>query len=209
MARAQLAIFGVAQRRRRLFIVGRFGRVCPAEVLFDTESGDGNFAESGEAEADIAVPLTASASESKPGRRQCDDFNLAYGIRSNERNTSQGPANIIAQAMSAKWAKGTSGPSGDEHHNLVALPITGHSGWRGEDRDTYVAGTLGSKSGGFRTTDLDGHGAYISAPVDADGVRDFTGLPEGLDSPRYRALGNAVTVQVAEWIARRILALND
>lgn len=25
------------------------------------------------------------------------------------------------------------------------------------------------------------------------------------DSPRYRALGNAVTVQVAEWIGRRIL----
>jgi hypothetical protein len=38
-------------------------------------------------------------------------------------------------------------------------------------------------------------------------VRDIAGLPEGLDSARYRALGNAVTVQVAEWIARRIMAV--
>jgi site-specific DNA-cytosine methylase len=36
-------------------------------------------------------------------------------------------------------------------------------------------------------------------------VRDFTGLPKGMDSARYRALGNAVTVSVAEWIARRIM----
>ncbi|MDG6146384.1 hypothetical protein NF717_12140, partial [Lactococcus formosensis] len=26
---------------------------------------------------------------------------------------------IVRQAMSSKWEKGTSGPAGDEHHNLV------------------------------------------------------------------------------------------
>jgi site-specific DNA-cytosine methylase len=38
-------------------------------------------------------------------------------------------------------------------------------------------------------------------------MRETTGLPRQLDcpdSPRYRALGNAVTVNVAEWIGRRI-----
>ena len=34
--------FGVAQRRRRVFIVGRFGKPCPAEVLFASESGAGD-----------------------------------------------------------------------------------------------------------------------------------------------------------------------
>ncbi len=28
---------------------------------------------------------------------------------------------IVSQAMSAKWAKGSAGPAGDEHHNLVAV----------------------------------------------------------------------------------------
>ena len=50
-----------------------------------------------------------------------------------------------------------------------------------------------------------GYPAVACSPPDADGVRDFAGLPEGLDSSRYRALGNAVTVQVAHWIARRII----
>jgi DNA (cytosine-5)-methyltransferase 1 len=34
--------FGVAQRRSRLFIVGCFGKPCPAEVLFERESGAGD-----------------------------------------------------------------------------------------------------------------------------------------------------------------------
>ncbi|KKL56392.1 hypothetical protein LCGC14_2245880 [marine sediment metagenome] len=34
--------FGVAQRRRRVFIVGYFGKPCPAEVLFESESGTGD-----------------------------------------------------------------------------------------------------------------------------------------------------------------------
>jgi site-specific DNA-cytosine methylase len=36
---------------------------------------------------------------------------------------------------------------------------------------------------------------------------DYPVLPQGLDSARYRALGNAVTVSVIKWIGRRILAL--
>lgn len=34
--------FGVAQRRKRVFIVGCFGKVCPPEVLFEPESSGGN-----------------------------------------------------------------------------------------------------------------------------------------------------------------------
>jgi DNA (cytosine-5)-methyltransferase 1 len=36
---------------------------------------------------------------------------------------------IVPQAMSAKWSKGTSGPAGDEHHNLI--PVLSHA-LRGE-----------------------------------------------------------------------------
>jgi len=34
--------FGVAQRRKRVFIVGCFGRECPPEILFEQKSGGGN-----------------------------------------------------------------------------------------------------------------------------------------------------------------------
>ena len=48
----------------------------------------------------------------------------------------------------------------------------------------------------------------IGASPDANGVREAPRVPGRLDtpdSPRYRALGNAVTVSVAEWFGRRIL----
>ena len=38
---------------------------------------------------------------------------------------------------------------------------------------------------------------------------EVAGLPRGLDGKRYRALGNAVTVPVIEWLARRIQAVKN
>lgn len=54
-------------------------------------------------------------------------------------------------------------------------------------------------------------------PVEAERIQGFpegwtlplslpTTDPERLDTLRYHALGNAVTVPVAEWLARRIIA---
>src|SRR6266480_1820224 len=223
--------FGVAQRRRRLFLVGRFGKPCPAEVLFESAGGAGNPAEGGEAREGIAGPLGGGAYGT--GRRDEDDPNLAVTLSSGNGANSNNPGRrreddfnlaIANMLREADGHHGRSSPRGDGCDNLVAFA----ENQRGELRASAVApqlsagggkpgsgysavayeetaGTIGAPSGGRRTTDLDGHGAYISAAVDADRVRTFAGLPEGLDSARYRALGNAVTVTVAEWLARRLL----
>lgn len=138
--------FGVAQERRRLFVVGRFGKPCPATILFEPNGVQGN---------------------TSPRRE------------------------------------------------------------KGKD----IAGTLGggSRSGGFGTTELDTHGAYIvcgtltagahpgsqhavclaGEKANAGRVGNPSELPEGMDSARYRALGNAVTSSVAEWIGRRIVEAEE
>jgi DNA (cytosine-5)-methyltransferase 1 len=46
---------------------------------------------------------------------------------------------IVGQAMSAKWSKGSAGPAGDEHHNLIPCQVT-HS-LRGEGFDASEDGT--------------------------------------------------------------------
>lgn len=50
----------------------------------------------------------------------------AEGFDTSEDGTGRGtpliPA-IVGQAMSSKWAKGTAGPAGDEHHNLIPVPF--------------------------------------------------------------------------------------
>lgn len=256
--------FNVAQRRERVFIVGRLGEPCPAEILFESSSGGGDLAARGEARADIAVPLTSGSGESRPGRRIEDDFNIvaptlnaSFGRKQGLENQhiDNGAGMFVSAPIDGSFAKGGSGksdfpvgiiaatlresdghhgrssPRGDGSDNIFAIQDV-----RGGTRDKTdsgqgigisepgapmytlnrteqhavafdsIAGTLGAPTGGRRTTDLDGHGAYVSAEIDANGMRTFTRLPRGLDSARYRALGNAVTVTTAHWIAKRLIA---
>jgi site-specific DNA-cytosine methylase len=103
----------------------------------------------------------------------------------------------------------------------ASLGHYGHSSPRGDGNDPLVAFALRADPGGT------GQGHDTTYP---GGVRRLTplecerlqGFPDGWtclcgeghrgssfctcsDSPRYRQLGNAVTVNVAEWIAQRVL----
>jgi DNA (cytosine-5)-methyltransferase 1 len=68
----------------------------------------------------------------------------------------------------------------------------------------------------FLTVSLDGTSQYgvqsgasvrRLTPVECERLQGFPdGWTHGKDGPRYRALGNAVTVPVAEWLGQRIMA---
>jgi DNA (cytosine-5)-methyltransferase 1 len=283
--------FGVAQRRRRVFIVGCSGKPCPQEVLFESESGGGDSQAGREAWPDLAVPLTSGIGNTghPGGRRMEDDYNLAYCLREDPGGIGQGhnttfvtepidgswakggsgksdyPVGIVCgaidaksrgrgysideaaggrliaaqlsasaghhghssprgdgsdniivqQAISSKWAKGSSEPAGDEHHNLTVASLSG-MGSGGPDHNDGQAGRIvcgcwdndaWHKKHGLRPGERCAN--LGSAPSDSNRVRSFASLPEGLDSARYRALGNAVTASVAEWIGRRIIACHE
>lgn len=71
--------------------------------------------------------------------------------------------------------------------------------------------TAGPQSKGFRndgetwTLDSRGSSDVVCKTDDSFGVRETPGLSCGLDSRRFRVLGNAVTVHVAKYIAERII----
>lgn len=71
--------------------------------------------------------------------------------------------------------------------------------------------TAGPQSKGFRndgetwTLDSRGSSDVVCKTDDSFGVRETSGFPCGLDSRRFRVLGNAVTVYVAKYIAERIV----
>jgi DNA (cytosine-5)-methyltransferase 1 len=102
--------FGVAQRRRRVFLVADFGAERAAEILSVPEGGPWDSPPSREAGARAAASLTAGTAASsgvnRPGRRQEDDVN------------------IVTATVTSKWAKGTGGPSGDECQNIIAFDTT-------------------------------------------------------------------------------------
>jgi DNA (cytosine-5)-methyltransferase 1 len=239
--------FGVAQRRRRVFVVGYFGKPCPPEILFEREGGAWHPASRGEAWASLAGSLAAGTHASGFNGRDAENGNIVAGtINSRHSPNGHGAAgprvedipNLVAHSLSSHGSDRYD-PNGNDY---IAAPLTSGShpgsnapGRRNEDdfnlcviqdcrgrRENRQNG-IGISEGGpcYSLTKVDRHavGFNVSAPPNADGVRDFAGLPPGMDdpesnallprgedSPRYRALGNAVTQTVAYWIAKRIVA---
>jgi DNA (cytosine-5)-methyltransferase 1 len=110
--------------------------------------------------------------------------------------------------VSSKWSKGTGGPAGDEHYNLVTAigPVT------------HALGT-GSKGGcatvAVATTTM---AVRRLLPVECERLQGFPddhtlipwkGKPasECPDGPRYKAMGNSFAVPVVRWIGTRLDAL--
>jgi len=245
--------FGVAQRRRRVFIVLRARRLGDGAetVLFESESGCRDSQTGAETRARVAATLRGRShgiGVNMPGRGGEDDENLvSVTLRDNGRNTSQGPGNYVsalcpvgggpddndAQAghlIVPERERALVGSMHKRHDDdtdtliptlSASLGHHGHSSPRGDGNDPLVAFALRADPGGT------GQGHDTTYP---GGVRRLTplecerlqGFPDGWtclcgeghrgssfctcsDSPRYRQLGNAVTVNVAEWIAQRVL----
>ena len=203
--------FGVPQRRRRVFVVGHLGDWRPAAaVLFERESLRRDTAARRKAPEDIAGTLEAGVGRSRgagtpPG--------ALIGT-----NAAAVPR-IVGQAMSCKWAKGTSAPAGDEHHNLVAsLAFTerGRKDGRALEYLREQSYCLMNPGNGGRT-----HERQILTPQlqvrrltprecerlqgfpDDYTAIEYRGKPAA-DGLRYRALGNSMAVPVMRWVGERI-----
>lgn len=102
--------YAVPQRRRRVFLVAYPGDWRgPAAVLSDRDSLFGNTPPRRETEKDVAG--TIGGSTQSGGFRTTDLDNSGAFIAEND----------ISGTVSAKWANGTGGPSGDECQNIVAF----------------------------------------------------------------------------------------
>lgn len=106
--------FGVAQRRRRVFVVADFGEGAdPAAVLFERKGSGGHHPPSRQAGQTLAPTISA---RTKGGGGLGTDFDLDGGVIAQCAGDGSG----VSATVSSKWAKGSGGPAGDEHYNLVA-----------------------------------------------------------------------------------------
>lgn len=99
--------FGLAQRRERVFLVGcpRTGGFDPAQILFEFDG---------------------LRRDSTPRRRAQEG--VAGGAAESVGSCGEWGGDSVAGAVTAKWAKGTGGPSGDECQNLVAGTLLARGG---------------------------------------------------------------------------------
>lgn len=208
--------FGVAQRRRRVFIVGHLGSGRAAEVLFEQDSVPGNPPPSREKGSRVAASLTRGAESGGrggyAGRRREDAENIVAGT----------PLAVVG----LNWQSGGSagrlglGPQSD------ALQVGQTAGVATFNRANITSKTnrerveLGSPSGTLNEEPphLIGAGVRRLTPRECERLQGFPDdwtryganhkgqVSQLKDAPRYRMLGNAVTVNVARWIAQRIVS---
>lgn len=183
--------FGVAQRRARVFIVGHSGiRSAPVQVLFAPESGGGDTPPRREA-GQVTPSLAASgAGTSRTGNERTEAEMLVVNALSPVRG---GPDDNDAQTGHLVVARSLNAPSSPRYDGDTETFVVAHS-LRSEGADASVTVRRLTpreceRLQGFPDdwTVVDAQGKAIS------------------DSARYRMLGNAVCVPVAEWLGRRIL----
>lgn len=198
--------FGVAQRRRRVFLVADFGGERAGEILFLTESLQGHPAPSRE-KGEVAPTIP---SRSTGGGGLETDFECDGGLISR----TVVPDELEVCGTISDGAHNGGGRNGQDSYTGRILPVE-------VAREPAVAfGAQNSSAQGdgvsfeFSPT-LDK--SKTSAVFSESKVRRLTprecerlqGFPDDWtagqsDSTRYRQLGNAVAVPVAEWIANNV-----
>jgi DNA (cytosine-5)-methyltransferase 1 len=179
--------FGVAQRRRRVFIVADFGGERAAEILFERAGMSGDSAARGETRGQSArIPARCFKRRGGFGWSGYEEISptLEAAAHSHE------PMNrtpIVVGTISASGAGTARTGNGNELDMIVPDR-------RGPRRLTP---TECERIQGFP----DGWTAW---GLDEQGRR-----VEMSDAARYRMLGNAVCVPVAKWIGQRIVEANN
>ena len=248
--------FGVAQRRRRVFIVASLEPNRAEQVLFECEGGCGHLAPSKQTRQGVAggapdssgiagaitrrfskgvnstidEPLIVSPSPDSDGVRAADGLarrlDDQQGVEDPKRvgnfELYDFPSDSVAPAMNALRARDTmtylSFPSRfgsnanvteDQAQSMAhsaGAPAVFRKSSRAqtnEDSETWVEGDVANTLNSFDVGDVRTTHAIVGGMQDDDSL-----LPVGLDSHRYRCCGNGVVASVAEWIGRRIVAVD-
>lgn len=219
--------FGVAQRRRRVFIVAfnedTFGDAAEERaysVFFDPEGSAGDpppdRGSGQDAPRDIARSVTASSwkrhdpdtdtyvVERGPGAHlRPEDVGLeGHPSWDRERDGVSDPLGLRAAARD--WDDLAQGSSADTPRGGAPDGLPRRLDDRSDLADTITAGLAKGT--------VDTAGSHGAGPRNVIGDRAelLTGddplNPEGLDTPRFKACGNGVVTPVAEYVGRRIIA---
>jgi DNA (cytosine-5)-methyltransferase 1 len=181
---------GLAQRRKRVFALGhsRDWRRASA-AFFDLYSLSGHPAPRRAAgESAPTLPSRSTAGGGLGTDFDCDGGLVARSLRgqsqsAHDKTLETYVPEIVPQAISSKWSKGSSGPAGDEIANLIATPFTLASRGRGdthelEYRQDGLANAILTPNGGRAGI---GVGAVAFKP--AHFTRDRHGAPSEITPP--------------------------
>jgi DNA (cytosine-5)-methyltransferase 1 len=203
--------FGVPQRRRRVYVVAGPRRESVQQVLSLCEGGDWHPAKGREAREDTAYALSAGVRGTGDGHGNLWNSNYVPSVSATLQSEMYHHGGIPNQSV-----------NGDNGfliaHSLRAEGFDASEDGTGRGTPLTVT-TMVSGNGDAHSGFRDEHG-FVNAGA---AVRRLTptecerlqGFPDGWtklddstpDGPRYKALGNAVTVPVIEFIGRRLMEI--
>lgn len=223
--------FGVAQRRRRVFVVGYLGDWRrAAAVLFERESMSGHPAPSRETREDAAGYTATSFGKYSEGvgtvRAAGGDLGggseTLIAFPTEMSGTQSATTQNLSPALSVKHTTSIATPE-------VCAPLNTQLGLRGAD--TSNSSREGVNIGNIGDPSFTLQAAHSHAVISSSAVRRLTpiecerlqGFPDGYtqiawrnkaaedcpDGPRYKAMGNSMAVPVMQWIGKRIQMMEN
>ena len=202
--------FGVAQRRRRVFVVGRLGADwhSPAKVLLDPKSMCGDPPPRQKKRQDDTACLEGRAGIGGERIAQNETFaTLCASGAGCDRPSAQGSQLDYLVMDKPKTSYG-----------IRMILRDGTHGWMEEKayclKESDQSGHLPAVA--FVSKEDAGDVKYVVRRITPLEAERLQGFPDGWtdvefkgkpapDTARYKALGNSMTVNVMEWIANRIL----
>ena len=222
--------FGVAQRRRRVFVVGYLGDWKPAaKVLFESESLSGNTKQSRKEREETAKCITT---------RIRNDYETESFVYENHGTDSRIKEIEVSPTVTARWGTGGNNVPLAQSYCLQGAGATSQnangSGYKEEQSftlnvtdvhgvaqfvDVYnqtingkIAPTMTMACGGTNTSGpklMQNMAVRRLTEVECERLQGFpdnyTNIRENCPSgARYKALGNSMAVPVMKWIGERI-----
>lgn len=206
--------FGVAQRRRRVFVVGHLGDWRPtAKVLFESESLQRNTNKSRKKGEGVTGFVESSFGQYRPDT-VAGTTKASGGVLGGGSETFY-VAPKAPTLLSSGAGFSRPGNTVTEHETYIAhaFKIRGGSGNGGK-------GYLGKDEQAFTLSTLQDQQIFQQmavrrlTPVECERLQGFpdnyTNIKENCpDGPRYKALGNSMAVPVMKWIGNRIQMVED
>lgn len=215
--------FGVAQRRRRLFLVGRAGdgfrEAC--QVLFEPDCVPGNSATSRAKRAELAAEAGRGAKSAGFGNPAAGSGSIGYQLEQSHGGEQHGIYRLASGQANAEEGEVVGTTFFARQYKDPPITVVTRCGCDGGGKGALTSNDVSLTLSTRNEQSLfvpQGNQRYVVrrlTPVECERLQGFpdgwTQVPyhgkpalECPDSPRYKAIGNSMAVPVMRWIGKRI-----